>query len=53
MKGKVATTCKHKVMNLPGVQAVKLYIMFGPKRGSHITMGNKCIIVHQCRGVGG
>jgi hypothetical protein len=53
IKGKVTTTCRHKVMKLTGVQAVKLNTMYGPKRGSHMTMGNKCIIVYQCRGVGG
>jgi hypothetical protein len=53
MKGKVTTTCKHKVMKLPCGQAVKPKTMFGPERGSHMTMENKCIIVHQCRGKGG
>jgi len=40
IKGKVKTTCKHKVMKLPGVQALKLNTMFGPKRGSHMVMHN-------------
>jgi hypothetical protein len=52
MKGKVTTTCKHKVMKLAGVQEMKLNTMFGPKRGSHMTVGNKCIIVHHCWGIG-
>ena len=51
MRGKFTTTCKHKVMNLLCVWAVKLNAMRGPKRGSRMRIGHKSIIVHQYRGM--